>query len=49
MYLLTNNGEGSFADIYVFDFTLDTPEPATFSMIGAGLAGLGLMAFRRKP
>jgi hypothetical protein len=25
-----------------------TPEPATFTLLGAGLAGLGVMRFRRK-
>ena len=47
VYLTTpSNGQGSWAAVGSFDFI--TPEPATFSMIGGGFAGLGLLAWRRK-
>lgn len=47
VYLTTpSTGQGSWSAVGSFDFI--TPEPATFSMIGGGFAGLGLMAWRRK-
>jgi PEP-CTERM motif len=46
VYLLTNNGEGSFADLQFF--TIDAPEPATIGMVGFSLIGLGCMKFRRR-
>jgi hypothetical protein len=46
VYLVTPNGNGSWAAIESFDFV--TPEPATFGMIGGGLIGLGLLTWRRK-
>ena len=46
VYLLVNNGEGGFADIQLF--SIDTPEPATFGLMGLSLAGLGFLRYRRK-
>ncbi len=46
VYLVTPNGNGSWAAIGSFDFL--APEPATFSMMFGGFAGLGLLAWRRK-
>jgi hypothetical protein len=46
VYLLTNNGEGAFADVQFFTF--DVPEPATFGLIGLSLTGLAFLRYRRK-
>ena len=48
VYLLTNNGEGAFADVQLFQMTLDSPEPATFGLMGLSLAGLAFLRRRRK-
>lgn len=47
VYLSTNNGTGSFADIEGFTFG-DTPEPATFGMMSLALGAMGILGYRRR-
>jgi hypothetical protein len=47
VYLTTDNGNGSFAYLLPFDF-LDSPEPATFGLMGSALAGLIALGYRRR-
>jgi len=46
VYLFTNAGTGSFADVDAFDIL--TPEPATFGLVGLALAGLGALRIRKR-
>ena len=49
VFLQTFNGGGSFAQLVFSDYTLDTPEPATFGVVSLSLVGLGLLRrYRRK-
>lgn len=45
--LSTTQSAGDFSSIVNFGL-IDTPEPATFSLLGAGLIGLGFLRVRRK-
>jgi hypothetical protein len=47
VYLTTQGATGSFADVDFVSF-IDTPEPATFGLMGLALAGLGVLRYRRK-
>jgi hypothetical protein len=47
VYLTSDNGNGSFAYLLPFDF-LDSPEPATFGLMGSALAGLIALGYRRR-
>lgn len=46
VFLKTQNGNGAWAAIGAADFI--APEPGTFVLFGAGLAGLGLARLRRR-
>jgi hypothetical protein len=46
VFLQTQNGNGSFAEVTVFDAFV--PEPATLSLVGFALAGLGALRFRKR-
>jgi hypothetical protein len=51
VYLQTDNGEGSFAQVLNFDLLtapVTTPEPATLGLVGLALAGLGAVRFRKR-
>ena len=39
----------NIADLYVFDGVSAVPEPSTWAMLLLGFAGVGFVAFRRKP
>lgn len=43
----TQISKGGLEAVVTYDYTVPVPEPTTFAMIGAGLAGLGLVWRRR--
>jgi len=47
VFLQTQNGNGSFAEVTIFDVG-SVPEPATLSMVGIALAVLGALRFRKR-